>query len=107
MRRWIHLALAAGGLALLIWGFAFNPVISCRGVTMHAGDVCVENDLSKLGSRQVQSYEQRRRATKQSQPVLIGLGAVILAFGIGLYVQDRHRPAAGHDDLASWRRRTP
>ncbi|HNV10037.1 MAG TPA: hypothetical protein PKN27_01710 [Propionibacteriaceae bacterium] len=93
-RRLAHAALALAGIGLLVWGLVFNPRIACRGVQMYPGDVCTKNTFSQLNSDQVQTYEQRLHAAQQSQPVLIGLGLVVAAFGIVLLVLDVRRTQA-------------
>lgn len=91
-RRWAHLALVLAGLAVLVYGVVSvaNPSITCRGVQMHPGDVCHKNDFGKLGSDQVQSYEQRLHAARLSQPVVVVMGAAVALFGLSLYRREPH-----------------
>ncbi|GAA1387933.1 hypothetical protein [Luteococcus peritonei] len=95
-RRAAHLLLALAGLALLVLGVVrvASPDVSCRGVEMHPGDVCHKNGFGQMGTDEVQSYEQRLHSARISQPVVIGTGALVLAFGGALLVQDLRREDA-------------
>ncbi|MEL4357374.1 MULTISPECIES: hypothetical protein [unclassified Luteococcus] len=97
-RQLAHALLILAGLGLMAFGIwrVASPDVTCRGVPMGPGDVCHKNDFSKLGSEQVQSYEERRHAARLSQPVVIVLGAGVAAFGTALLAADRRRsqPAA-------------
>ncbi|MEL4504199.1 hypothetical protein AAEX63_03810 [Luteococcus sp. H138] len=86
-RRWAHLALALAGLAVVVYGLVSvaNPSITCRGVQMQPGDVCHKNDFSRLGTQQVQTYEERLHSARISQPVVVATGAAVALFGLALY----------------------
>ncbi len=90
-RLWAHLALAIVGVAVVVWALVtwFNPIIDCRGVPMSPGDVCHNAEGTK-----VQTYDDRLEALQHSTPVMVGTGAVIAAFGVGLAVAERRKVAA-------------
>lgn len=86
MRRlWWHVALAAVGLVGMVWALtvAADPVITCRDVVMHPGDVCANAE----GTR-TQTWDERYAATQQARPVIGAMGLVVAAFGVVLAVQD-------------------
>ena len=98
-RQWAHLALAAAGLAAVLWAVVLgaNPTIWCREQVMHAGQVCTNAQGTK-----VQTYEERYAAAQWARPVVGVVGAVVAGFGLMLYRGSR-RPepavssaAAGH-----------
>ena len=98
-RRWAHLALAAAGVAAVLWAvvLAANPTIWCREQVMHPGEVC-----SNAQGTKVQTYEERYAAAQWARPVVGVVGAVVAGFGLMLYRGSR-RPepavssaAAGH-----------
>ena len=88
LRRLAHLLVALVGVAAIAWGLTGAGSITCRGVQMHPGDVCVKNDFSQIGSAKTQTYEQRLHAVRLSQPVIVVLGVALLAFGAGLTLAD-------------------
>ena len=89
-RIWAHVALAVVGVAVVVWALlnALDPTIDCRGVPMAPGDVCHNAEGTK-----VQTYDDRLEALQHSAPVMLGTGAVIAAFGVGLAVAERRRTA--------------
>ncbi len=90
-RRWAHLVLALVGVAMVVYGgvAVADPHVTCRGVEMRPGDVCHKNEFGTLGSEQVQTYEERLHAARLSQPVVIGMGVVVAAFGFVLLRSER------------------
>ncbi|WP_394274843.1 hypothetical protein [Luteococcus sp.] len=95
-QRAAHLALLVAGLAVALyglWGLS-NLQVTCRGVEMGPGDVCHKNDFSVMGTEEVQSYEDRLRALRLSQPVVIGTGLVVAGFATVLLRGERTREDA-------------
>ena len=69
------------------WRLA-DPHLTCRGVEMHPGDVCSNNDSSHLDSEKVQTYEERLHGSRVSQPTMMVVGLATAAFGAALYRQE-------------------
>lgn len=92
-RRVAHLLVAVAGVAVMIWGAIAltHPSITCRGVEMHPGDSCATSSFSQVGAGKVQTYEQRLSDARISQPFVIGMGGLMAAFGVLLFVQDVRR----------------
>lgn len=91
-RRVLHALVAAIGVALVVGGAVAlaHPRVTCRSEVMAPGDVC--HHLSMSGEQdRTQSYEERLRAARTSQPVVIGLGAAVAVFGGSLLVADLRR----------------
>ena len=53
---------------------------------MRPGDVC-----AKAGGAGVQTYEQRAGASRDSRPIIVAVGVLVVAFGTGLLVTERRR----------------
>ena len=85
-RRALHWALVVIGVATVIYGAVWmsRGAVTCRGVEMAPGDVCHRNSYTELNTDQTQSYAQRKAAMRQSQPTVIGAGAVLALFGVML-----------------------
>ncbi|MGJ6980984.1 hypothetical protein ACSDQ9_10730 [Aestuariimicrobium soli] len=86
MRRWavwLNAALVALGLAAVVVGLLVvgRGPVTCRGVEMKPGDVCVKSSFTDVTSEQTQSYEQRRASANASRPSVIGAGVAVAAFG--------------------------
>lgn len=107
MRIALDVVATVAGVVLLVWGLVVmaNPTITCRGVVMHPGDTCFKATYTSTRSDIVQSYEQRRRAVAQSRPTVIGLGAALTLFGVGMSwatvrsfrrEEDEDRPSGRH-----------
>jgi len=81
-RQWAHLALAAVGLAAVVWAvlLSANPTIWCRDQVMHAGQVCRNAEGTK-----VQTYEERFSAEQWSRPVVGVVGAALTGFAVVLF----------------------
>lgn len=94
-RRAAHLALVVAGIALAVFGVyrLASPHITCRGVEMHAGDVCHKNGYGSLNTDPVQTYEQRLHGSRLSQPVIIVVGLGVAGFGAVLLRQEGRRTA--------------
>lgn len=90
-RGWAHLALAAVGLAAVLWAvlLAANPTIWCREQVMHPGEVCTNAD----GAR-VQTYEERYAAAQWARPVVGAVGVAMAGFGFVLYRGSRRGQTA-------------
>ena len=90
-RRWAHLALAAAGLAAVLWAvlLSANPTIWCRDQVMRPGEVC-----SNAQGTKVQTYEERFSAAQWARPVVGVVGAVVAGFGIALYRGSRRPTSA-------------
>jgi hypothetical protein len=89
VRRLIaHVALIVIGLVIVLYPLTLgaDDGLVCRGVPMHPGDVC-----AKAGGVGVQTYEQRAGASRDARPIIIAVGAVVVAFGTGLLVTERRR----------------
>lgn len=96
MRRWAlwwHGALVAAGLAVIVVGFLVvgRGPVTCRGVEMAPGDVCVKSSFTELNSDATQTYEQRRAAAIASRPSVIGAGVAVAAFGGVLVASELRR----------------
>lgn len=80
-RQAAHLALAAAGLAAVLWAVVFSadPTIWCREQVMRPGQVCT----NAQGTR-VQTYEERLGAAQWSRPVIGVLGAAVTGFALVL-----------------------
>lgn len=91
-RRWAHLALAAAGVAAVLWAvvLAANPTIWCREQVMHPGEVC-----SNAQGTKVQTYEERYAVAQWARPVVGVVGAVVAGFGLMLYRGSRRPEPAG------------
>lgn len=81
-RQWAHLALAAAGLAAVVWALLLsaNPTIWCRDQVMHPGQVCRNAEGTK-----VQTYEERWSAEQWARPVVGVVGATVTGFGLVLF----------------------
>lgn len=92
------------GLVLLTWPVTFgaNPRIECRGVEMHAGDVCHKAELDGTDRGKVQTYEERLAAKKAANPVIAVVGLAVTGFAGYLLVGDHRRrnPLDADDDAA-------
>lgn len=82
-QRWLNRGVIVLGLLTVLYALLWlgRGPVTCRGVEMHPGDVCVKSSFTDLSSSQTQTYEQRRRSASQSRPTLVGAGLVIAAFG--------------------------
>ncbi len=80
--QWAHLALAAAGLAAVLWAVLLgaNPTIWCREQVMHAGQVC-----SNAQGTKVQTYEERVSAAQWARPVVGVVGAAVTGFALVLW----------------------
>lgn len=76
------------GLLAVVWVFTFgaDPDITCRGVVLGPGDVCVNAD----GGRE-QTYEDRYAAAQDARPVVGVVGAAVAVFSCSLMVLERRR----------------
>ena len=85
-RQWAHLALAAAGLAAVLWAVVLGakPTIWCREQVMHAGQVCTNAQGTK-----VQTYEERVSAAQWARPVIGVVGAGVTAFALVLWRSGR------------------
>lgn len=83
-----HLALAAVGVAVLIWALTLgaDPTIRCRDLVMRPGDVCTNAQGTK-----VQTYQERFDAAQQARPVIGGVGLLVGGFGAALAVAEFRR----------------
>jgi hypothetical protein len=83
--RIAHVVLILVGLVIFLYPLTAGaaPAITCRGVEMRAGDTC-----SKAQNGGVQTYEQRLRTARQARPVVLAVGALVVAFGSWLLVVD-------------------
>ena len=90
-RRWAHLALAAAGVAAVLWAvlLSANPTIWCRDQVMHPGQVC-----SNAQGTKVQTYEERFSAAQWARPVVGVVGLVVAGFGVALYRGSRSPASA-------------
>lgn len=81
-RQWAHLALAATGVAAVLWAVLLgaNPTIWCRDQVMHPGEVCTNAQGTK-----VQTYEERWSAAQWARPVVGVVGLAVAGFGLALY----------------------
>lgn len=81
-RQWAHLALAAVGLAAVLWAvlLSANPTIWCRDQVMHAGEVCHNAEGTK-----VQTYEERFSAEQWARPVVGVVGVALTGFALVLF----------------------
>lgn len=96
MRRWTiwaHAALVVIGLAVVVLGFVVvgRGAITCRGVEMKPGDVCVKSSFTDVTSDKQQTYEQRRASAVASRPSVIGAGVALAGFGGLLVASDLRR----------------
>ena len=57
-RQWAHLALAATGVAAVLWAvlLSANPTIWCRDQVMHPGEVCTNAQGTKVQTYEAVSY---------------------------------------------------
>lgn len=90
-RQWAHLALAAAGLAAVLWAVVLgaNPTIWCREQVMRPGQVC-----SNAQGTKVQTYEERVSAAQWARPVVGVVGAGVTAFALVLWRGGRRTVAA-------------
>lgn len=81
-RQLAHLALAAAGVAAVLWAVVLgaNPTIWCREQVMHAGQVCANAQGTK-----VQTYEERVSAAQWARPVIGVVGVGVTAFALVLW----------------------
>ena len=89
--RVAHLVLLLAGLAVVLYAVTLggSPALRCHDAVMTPGSVCMKADGSAG-----QTYEQRIATRRSAQPVVAGVGVLVLAFGAGLLVADlRRRPA--------------
>lgn len=93
------MALVIAGLLVIGYGvgFAGRPDITCRGVPMGPGDVCHKSSFTARSTDTVQTYEQRLAAARASQPIIIGMGVLVAAFGSALLVPQMRRSRGGPD----------
>lgn len=99
-QRWLNSAILALGLGIALWGLLWlaNGKVSCRGVEMHPGDVCTKSSFTDLSSTETQTYEQRRRSMRQSQPTVIGSGLAVAAFGGWLLWRGGRPPVSSQEE---------
>lgn len=90
-RQSAHLALAAAGLAAVLWAVVLgaNPTIWCREQVMQPGQVC-----SNAQGTKVQTYEERVSAAQWARPVVGVVGAGVTAFALVLWRGGRHKVTA-------------
>ena len=90
--RAAQLLLILAGLVMIGYGLTSvaSPAISCRGVPMGPGTVCLKADGSAG-----QTYEQRLATRRAARPVVVGVGVGVTAFGTVLLVGDRRRRRSG------------
>ncbi|MFT3862081.1 hypothetical protein [Micropruina sp.] len=90
-RSWAQLALAAAGLAAVLWAVLLgaNPTIWCRDQVMHAGQVCVNAQGTK-----VQTYEERYSAAQWARPVVGVVGVAVTGFALVLWRGQRAAQSA-------------
>ncbi len=86
--RIAHAAVIVVGLLVLAYPFTLgaNPSLTCRGVPLQPGDVCVKADGSG-----VQTYEVRANAVRNARPVMVGVGVLVAGFGVVLLVSELKR----------------
>ena len=83
-RRLISWAFVVASLALTVWGVVsfVAPTATCRGVEMHAGDVCSYSSYTQEETEFTQTYEQRINASRRGAPIGIVVGLAAAAFGV-------------------------
>ena len=88
-------AFVVASLALAVWGVVsfVAPSASCRGVEMHAGDVCRYSSYTQEETERTQTYEERISASRQAAPIVVVLGLAAAVFGVVLM----RRPQAPSD----------
>ncbi len=88
-RLWAHLALLAAGAVAVLWALTVmaNPVITCREVVLHPGDVC-----RNAAGTKVQTYEERLKAAQDARPVVGGVGLLVAGFGAALAAAEWRAP---------------
>ncbi|MCW3156829.1 hypothetical protein [Micropruina sonneratiae] len=81
-RQWAHLALAAVGVAAVLWALVLgaHPTIWCRDQVMQPGQTC-----SNAQGTKVQTYEERFSAAQWARPVVGGVGLAVTGFALALY----------------------
>ena len=86
--RLTHLLVVLAGLALLAYALTFgsSTELTCRGVPMQPGSICLKADGSEG-----QTYEQRLATWQAARPVIVALGALVAAFGAVLALQSIRR----------------
>ena len=90
--RLTHLLVVLAGLALLAYALTFgsSTELTCRGVPMQPGSICLKADGSEG-----QTYEQRLATRRTARPVVVGMGLLISGFGTVLLVGDLRRRRSG------------
>jgi hypothetical protein len=86
--RIAHALVVLVGLLILAYPLTFGAAseTTCRGVVMRPGQSCAKSDGSG-----VQTYEQRTADRRHATPVIIGVGALVTAFGTSLLVTEIRR----------------
>ncbi len=95
--RLAHLVLLLAGLAAVAYAVTLggSPDLRCHDAVMTPGSVCLKADGSEG-----QTYEQRIATRRAAQPVVAGVGVLVVVFGAGLLVSDLRRrptPASASD----------
>lgn len=87
--RVAHLALLLAGLAAFAYAVTLggSPELRCHDDVMRPGSVCIKADGSAG-----QTYEERLATRRSAQPVVAGVGVLVLGFGAALLVADLRRP---------------
>lgn len=90
-RRVAHAVVIGVGLLIMAYPLTVGatPAISCRGVAMHPGDSC-----GKADGKAVQTYQERAATAAEAKPVIIVVGALLVAFGAMLLVSELRRGSA-------------
>jgi hypothetical protein len=91
--RLAHLVLLLAGLAAVLYAVTLSgsPALRCHDAVMTPGSTCMKADGSAG-----QTYEQRIATRRSAQPIVAGVGVLVVAFGASLLVADlRRRPTTG------------
>ncbi len=83
-----HILLILAGLLVVAYPLTIGATssVACRGVVMHAGDVCPKADNSG-----VQTYEQRAADGRNARPVILVVGLLVVGFGTSLLATELRR----------------
>ncbi len=102
-RRLTLWAFVIAALALAAWGVStwVSPSTLCRGQEMGPGDVCSYSSYTDTDTDRTQTYEERVAASRQSAPVVIGLGLAAAGFGTFVAVRSMRCRGVGEPHASS------